>query len=153
MSDYNHESEYYRDNNRDNRNNNRDNRDNRDYNRDRNNDNYNRGDNNQHRRYNNSINYNPKRKIDYDDNNDTLQITREFDTNRKFVRGRGSGGRGAPRIMSGSMVPKAETPMPTQVKLAMKVITTLGNYSEMTEQDDVVANIKALANIFLSVGK
>lgn len=50
-------------------------------------------------------------------------------------------------------MPKAETPMPTQVKLAMKVVTTLGNYSEMTEQDDLIANIRALSNIFLSVGR
>ncbi len=51
------------------------------------------------------------------------------------------------------MVPKAEAPQPQQVKLAMKVLTTLGNYSEMAEDDDVVANIHALAGIFLSVGE
>eukprot|EP01034_Spumella_vulgaris_P023991 gene23991-30278_t len=38
-----------------------------------------------------------------------------------------------------------------QVNLAKKVLTTIGNFSEMSEDDDVNQNIKALADIMLSV--
>ena len=85
---YNRDNRDYRDN--------RDNRDNRNYREDR--DQYSRDE--RQRGYHN-INFNPKRKIDYDDNEKSMQITRQFDGPRKFVRGRGGGGRGAPRIISG----------------------------------------------------
>jgi hypothetical protein len=50
------------------------------------------------------------------------------------------------------MVPRKEESLPDNVKLAYDIVTRLGDYSNMPESDDMLANIKALANILVTVG-
>ena len=56
-------------------------------------------------------------------------------------------------VTLGGMQERREEPIPTQVKLAQQIVGRLGDYSSMTEDDDLVANIQALAGIFTTVGK
>ena len=51
------------------------------------------------------------------------------------------------------MMPRKEEVIPTSVQLAHQIMTRLGDFSAMTEQDDLYANIKALAHTFVNVGK
>ena len=51
------------------------------------------------------------------------------------------------------MQERREEPIPTQVKLAQQIVGRLGDYSSMTEDDNLVNNIQALAGIFTTVGK
>ena len=50
-------------------------------------------------------------------------------------------------------MPRKEEAMPVRVQLAYQIVTRLGDYSSMTEQDDVLSNIQALAGTFVSVGE
>ena len=51
------------------------------------------------------------------------------------------------------MVEHREVALPQQVEMAKELLTRLGDYSAMTdEDDDVVSNIRALANLFVSIG-
>ena len=73
-------------------------------------------------------------------------------------RGRGQGGRGrdgrkkGPSGMQARKDPLAD--LPNEVLLARQIITRLGDYSQMSEEDlrDLNENIKGLAGIFISVG-
>lgn len=51
------------------------------------------------------------------------------------------------------MVEKKEAEVPDRVKLARQILMQLGDYSNMAEDDDVIENIKALAQLFVNVGK
>jgi len=67
--------------------------------------------------------------------------------------GGGGGGGGAPRQKKPpNMIEHVDPPMPEAVQMAKQLLTRLGDYSVMTDEDDVVGNIKALANVMVSVG-
>lgn len=51
------------------------------------------------------------------------------------------------------MMPRKEEAVPSSVQLAQNIMTRLGDFSAMTEQDDLYSNIQALAQTFISVGK
>ncbi len=51
------------------------------------------------------------------------------------------------------MMPRKEEVIPTSVQLAQQIMTRLGDFSAMTEQDDLYSNIKALAHTFVNVGE
>ena len=56
-------------------------------------------------------------------------------------------------IFAGNMMPRKEEPVSTSVQLAQQIMTRLGDFSAMTEQDDLYSNIKALAQTFITVGE
>ena len=52
------------------------------------------------------------------------------------------------------MVEHREVALPQQVEMAKQVLTRLGDFSAMSEEDDdLVSNIRALGNLFVSIGK
>lgn len=69
-----------------------------------------------------------------------------------YNRGRGGGGSRGPKRPS-NMIELEEPPLPEAVQMAKQLLTRLGDYSVMTAEDlDVVGNIKALANVMVTVG-
>lgn len=56
-------------------------------------------------------------------------------------------------LFAGNMMPRKEEPVPSSVLLAQQIMTRLGDFSAMTEQDDLYSNIKALAQTFITVGE
>lgn len=53
------------------------------------------------------------------------------------------------------MVEHREDALPQQVEMAKQVLTRLGDFSAMSpdDDDDLVSNIRALANLLVSIGK
>lgn len=51
------------------------------------------------------------------------------------------------------MMPRKEEAIPDQVQLAQQIMTRLSDFSAMSEEDDVYANIKALTNTIVTVGE
>lgn len=56
-------------------------------------------------------------------------------------------------IHLGNMMPRKEEPMVSNVLLAQQIMTRLGDFSAMGEQDDLYGNVKALAQTFVAVGE
>lgn len=50
------------------------------------------------------------------------------------------------------MMPRKEEEVPTAVKLAQQLMTRVGDFSALGEDDDMYTNVKALASTFASVG-
>lgn len=46
-----------------------------------------------------------------------------------------------------------EVAVAPEVALAKQILSRLGDYSAMTEEDDLTANIKALAGLLVTLGK
>lgn len=53
----------------------------------------------------------------------------------------------------GNMFPRKQAVLPQQVQLAQEIITKLGDYSTMSDDNDLIANIQGSAMVFSSVGK
>ena len=49
-------------------------------------------------------------------------------------------------------MPRKEEEVPTAVKLAQQLMTRVGDFSALGEDDDMYTNVKALASTFASVG-
>lgn len=43
--------------------------------------------------------------------------------------------------------------LPAEVLMAKQILSRLGDYSAMTEEDDLISNIKALAGLLVSLGE
>lgn len=48
---------------------------------------------------------------------------------------------------------RKEVTIPAEVTMAKQILSRLGDYSAMAEEDDVVSNIRALAGLLVSLGK
>jgi hypothetical protein len=53
----------------------------------------------------------------------------------------------------GGMMERKEVIIPAEVMMAKQILSRLGDYSAMAEEDDVVSNIRALAGLLVSLGK
>ena len=51
------------------------------------------------------------------------------------------------------MVERPDQVLPAEVLMAKQILSRLGDYSAMTEEDDLISNIKALAGLLVSIGE
>lgn len=51
------------------------------------------------------------------------------------------------------MVERQDQILPAEVLMAKQILSRLGDYSAMTEEDDLISNIKALAGLLVSLGE
>ena len=47
---------------------------------------------------------------------------------------------------------RKEVIVPAEVMMAKQILSRLGDYSAMAEEDDVISNIRALAGLLVSLG-
>ena len=56
-------------------------------------------------------------------------------------------------LLIGGMIEHQAEVLPAALIMAKQILSRLGDYSAMTEEDDVLSNIQALAGLLISVGK
>lgn len=51
------------------------------------------------------------------------------------------------------MIPRELPVLPMEVKIVQEILTKLGDYSSLGEDEDITSNISELANVLVEVGK
>ncbi len=58
-----------------------------------------------------------------------------------------------PLYFLGNMIPRELPVLPMEVKIVQEILTKLGDYSSLGEDEDITSNISELANVLVEVGK